>query len=261
MPRQAAASAGFATNGSTRQMIQPPADLNEFERAEFVSVVLGSPPNHFLPADIATISAYARAVIAEKIAAGELAVAPVIDGKPSAWLPVWLGQLRACTTLARRLNINPAGRVPMKPSEPDAPVSYYTRQRLLEVATMTTRLTDADPLTDVDRDAMTRAIEMCRSENKGRRQQIDQKLKDEKWRRVGRFAAYSCQIDALHLEPWEWPPIWIRDIDAALLTPNDARRIGDAARLLQKMLALGISRYEPDPLAAIAAAEQPSSET
>jgi hypothetical protein len=42
------------------------------------------------------------------------------------------GQLRACTTLARRLNINPAGRVATKPSEPDAPVSYYERQRLFE---------------------------------------------------------------------------------------------------------------------------------
>ncbi|UPK37887.1 hypothetical protein IVB18_11620 [Bradyrhizobium sp. 186] len=104
--------------------------------AEFVAVVLGSPPNHFLPADIATLAAYARAVVAERRAAGELDAAPVVStptgDKPSPWLPIWLGQLRACTTLARRLNINPAGRVATKPSEPDAPVSYYTRQRLLE---------------------------------------------------------------------------------------------------------------------------------
>jgi hypothetical protein len=53
-----------------------------------------------------------------------LDAAPVIDGKPSPWLPVWLGQLRACTTLARRLNINPAGRLPSKSPEPDAPVPY-----------------------------------------------------------------------------------------------------------------------------------------
>jgi hypothetical protein len=136
MPRQAAASREFATNGTTRQLLQPPADLNELERAEFVNVVLGSPANHFLPADVATISAYARAVVAERIAAGELAANPVISGpngdKPSPWLPIWLGQLRACTTLARRLNINPAGRVSNKPSEPDAPISYYDRQRLLE---------------------------------------------------------------------------------------------------------------------------------
>lgn len=68
---------------------------------------------------------------------------------------------------------------------------------------MTTRLTDADPLTDVDRDAMTRAIEMCRSENKGRRHKIDQKLKDEKWRRVGRFcpsAVHSSNEKSLLLQ-------------------------------------------------------------
>jgi hypothetical protein len=30
------------------------------------------------------------------------------------------------------LNINPAGRVATKPTEPEAPMSYYARQRLLE---------------------------------------------------------------------------------------------------------------------------------
>lgn len=129
MPRQAAASAGFASaNGSTRASIHPPADLNALEKAEFVAVVLGSPPSHFLPADIATISAYARAVVAERIAAGELAANPVVSSpngdRPSPWLPIWLGQLRACTTLARRLNINPAGRLPTKSTEPHDPVPY-----------------------------------------------------------------------------------------------------------------------------------------
>lgn len=62
--------------------------------------------------------------------------APVVGGPngdgPSPWLPIWLGQLRACTTLARRLNINPAGRVATKPTEPEPPRSDYERQRLLE---------------------------------------------------------------------------------------------------------------------------------
>lgn len=49
-----------------RSQILSPADLNELEKAEFVNVVLGSPPSHFLPADIATIAAYARAVVAER---------------------------------------------------------------------------------------------------------------------------------------------------------------------------------------------------
>ena len=49
MPRQAAASRAFAANGSTRQLLQPPGDLNELEKAEFVDVVLGSPASHFQP--------------------------------------------------------------------------------------------------------------------------------------------------------------------------------------------------------------------
>lgn len=110
-------------------------------------------------------------------------------------------------------------------------------------------------LTDADIAAMTRAIEMCRAESQGRRQQIDAKLRDEKWARVGKFASYAQQTITLHLEPWEWPPIWIRDVEAALHAPDDARRIGDAARLMRRMQALGISRYEPSPLTAIEQAE------
>src|SRR4051794_29196801 len=110
MPRQSSAAASFAAaDGSTRAAIRPPPDLNDLERTEFIATVTGSPPNHFLPADIATISQYARAVVAERRAAGELDAAPVVSGphgdRPSPWLPVWLGALRACTTLARRLNI------------------------------------------------------------------------------------------------------------------------------------------------------------
>jgi hypothetical protein len=131
MPRQAAAAAGFATGtNGTRMLIQPPSDLNELEKAEFIAVVTGSPASHFLPADVATISAYARAVVAERIAAGELAAAPVVSSptgdKPSPWLPVWMGALRACTTLSRRLNIGPSGRLPTKSSEPE-PISGYER--------------------------------------------------------------------------------------------------------------------------------------
>ncbi len=136
MPRQAAAAQGFSVNGSTRAQILPPSDLNALEKQEFIAVVTGSPANHFLPADIATLASYARAVVAERRAAGELDREPVVSSpkgdRPSPWLSVWLGQLRACTTLARRLNINPAGRVALKPAEPEAPMSYFAKQRPLE---------------------------------------------------------------------------------------------------------------------------------
>ena len=87
-------------------------------------------------------------------------------------------------------------------------------------------------LTDVDRDALTRALATCRKESKARSHQLDSKLADEPWERVARFAAFSCQMDSLHLNPFECPPIRIRDIDAALITPDDARHVPGSARLL-----------------------------
>jgi hypothetical protein len=46
--------------------------------------------------------------------------------------------------------------------------------------------------------------------------------------------------------------MWIRDLDAALREPFGGKR-GDreAAELLQRMLDAGLSKYEPDPLAAL----------
>jgi hypothetical protein len=63
-------------------------------------------------------------------------------------------------------------------------------------------------------------------------------------------------MDSLHLDPWECPPVWITNLAAALKAPDDARHIPGSARLLQKMLALGLSRFEPNPLHAIAEADE-----
>jgi hypothetical protein len=47
------------------------------------------------------------------------------------------------------------------------------------------------------------------------------------------------------------------DPDGALRQPyGDARGAREAAEILKKLLALGLSKFEPDPLGAIAAAEQ-----
>ena len=132
MPRQASAARSFSANGSTRALIQPPPDLNKLERQEFAALVLGAPPNHFLPSDLPLLAAYAKAIVEERIAAGELAAAYVVDGKPSPWLPIWQAKIRSLTTLARMLGLSPGGRLPSKPTEPEAPMSYYAKQRLLE---------------------------------------------------------------------------------------------------------------------------------
>jgi len=64
-----------------------------------------------------------------------------------------------------------------------------------------------------DRAALELAMQMARREP-GRGEQLDFKLRHETWKSVAQFAAYSQQVDNLHLRPWEVPPIWIDD-------PND----------------------------------------
>jgi len=129
MPRQAAAASGFAAS-TARPLLKPPLDLNALEREAFLDIVLGAPPTRFLPSVLPLIAAYAKAIVQARIAAGELAAAYVVDGKPSPWLPVWQASIRAVTTLARMLALSPGGRVPSRAPEAQEPVSYYSRLAL-----------------------------------------------------------------------------------------------------------------------------------
>jgi len=106
-------------------------------------------------------------------------------------------------------------------------------------------------LSPTDQDALTRALAFCRAESDARAHQLDAMLVERPWRDVARFASYCSQTASLRLDPWETPPCWISNIDAALKAADDARGIRGAARLLQKMLALGLSRFEPNPLLAL----------
>ena len=110
-------------------------------------------------------------------------------------------------------------------------------------------------MTRKDRKALRRAIEAVRRESPMRARQIADKLASGPWEDVGEFASYSAQCRALRLRPWQFPPCWIDDIPAALNDPELHRGLRTAAELLQRMLAAGLSRYEPDPLKALEAAE------
>jgi hypothetical protein len=121
--------------------------------------------------------------------------------------------------------------------------------------TSPTRDERGEALTETDRQALTLAIETARKLSPADRQQIDEKLESEPWFTVAVFAAHSCQETALRLQPWQcWPPcaVEVDDDDAPGL---EHRGIRSSAALLRHMLALGISRWHPDPLAAIEAAE------
>jgi hypothetical protein len=113
----------------------------------------------------------------------------------------------------------------------------------------------------LDQAALELALEQLRKEP-GRPEQLDWKIEHDGWQDTAEFAAYCRQSRTLHLRPWETPPCWVIDPDS----PPDfgegesAGRNYDgraqAAKLLRKMLALGISRWHPDPRAAIAEARR-----
>ena len=82
-------------------------------------------------------------------------------------------------------------------------------------------------------------------------------LAEREWDEVAHFCSYHRQYQALNLLPWQSPPAWIGDPDEDLSRPQH-RTEGrhEAALLTKKMLALGISRYHPDPVGAIQAAQK-----
>jgi hypothetical protein len=109
-----------------------------------------------------------------------------------------------------------------------------------------------------DVDAWERCIEIERSRSPAHAERINEKLAQEGLEKAGRDAAYACQYATLRLRPWDWTPSWVEpsQIDAIIARGKDntAPQQGDynAAVLLRKMLAAGISRWEPDPMEALA---------
>jgi hypothetical protein len=112
-------------------------------------------------------------------------------------------------------------------------------------------------LSKIDREALTRAIALANERQRANdllrdgKTQIDQKLEDEPWHEVGSFASYSEQMRSLRLRPWQFPPCWV-SLD------DDNPEHAPAVALLQRLLDNNLSRFEPDPVAAIdrAAAER-----
>jgi len=111
-------------------------------------------------------------------------------------------------------------------------------------------------LSSIDRDALTRALELTRDcSEPGRREQVDDMIKEQ-----GRFAAalfcvYSCQFDSIRPKLWQPVPSDIDDIEGTLAKGDDGKAGRYvAAKLLKRMLRAGLSRYEPRPIEALAQA-------
>ena len=109
-------------------------------------------------------------------------------------------------------------------------------------------------MTKADLAALRLSLARCRADPAGT-MQIADKLREEPWQAVAKLCAYSCQCRSLQLKPWEHPPCWIVDAynpDAGR-SPDQADIDGryEAAKLLRRMLAAGISRWHPDLLGAL----------
>ena len=93
-------------------------------------------------------------------------------------------------------------------------------------------------VTKLDREALARSMEIA-MRNPKLAAQLDDQLKERPWLEVAEFASYCCQVDSLNLLPHQSPPCGF--------IGNDP----DAADLLRRLLDAGLSRYEPDPIAAL----------
>ena len=107
-------------------------------------------------------------------------------------------------------------------------------------------------MTRIDRRALRLAIEVCRREP-GRDEQITAKLKTETWESVGRFCSTVAQGRKLDLKPWQLCPCDVLPAEVETSPPHHQAHA--AFELQRRMLRLKISKFHPDPLAAIAEAE------
>jgi hypothetical protein len=97
----------------------------------------------------------------------------------------------------------------------------------------------------LDRAALDRALELSMADD----DREYSKLAEEGWFGCAWSCAHDQQCKALNLFPWQSPPC---DVDEGDIGIHDF----GGAKLLKRMLAHGVSRYDPTPLDAIAAARR-----
>jgi hypothetical protein len=104
-------------------------------------------------------------------------------------------------------------------------------------------------LSQIDKDALERAVATVRK-SRAEAKRIDERLAKSDWFGIATDCAFHAQMIALGLKPWMSPPMF-----AHITEP---RRDEQAIALLHRLLAANLSRYEPDPLGALAEAEKPA---
>jgi hypothetical protein len=112
-------------------------------------------------------------------------------------------------------------------------------------------------LSSVDREAIERAIAITRrSSEPGRKEQLDRLLAEEGFDAAADLAVYHCQRELIRPRLWQPTPADIDpdQVDAIIARGDDGKNgENQAARLLRRMLKAGLSRFEPQPIEALAA--------
>jgi hypothetical protein len=107
----------------------------------------------------------------------------------------------------------------------------------------------------VDSEALVRALAMDPDRDPAS-SPINRRLDPERWFLAARSAAYACQCEALRPEPWQPVPaneyVSVTDDDSKY-GPVMGRAA--AAELLRRLLEAKLSRFEPDPINALARVE------
>jgi len=98
----------------------------------------------------------------------------------------------------------------------------------------------------IDRAAFDLAIEIARRDPLQRKRIDDAFAAGDDYVKVGKAAAYHCQIEALDLMPWQSPPCYadMRALERPYGQPGGKR---ESAELALRMQRQGISRWHPDP--------------
>lgn len=105
-----------------------------------------------------------------------------------------------------------------------------------------------------DKDALKRAIEMARTLDPAIAQAVETKQTTSR-QEGGEYAAFHCQVRSLKLRRWQAPPLRSDDeVDAATAGMYGGKP--EEVALRQRMLVLGLSEFEPNPLEAIERAER-----
>jgi len=104
-------------------------------------------------------------------------------------------------------------------------------------------------LTEIDRDALRRALEAAAAEGAGYRKHLDGIEARDDWVSAAQSASYHLQVKNLRLRPWQCPPCDCRSNEIGVGYGRSRAEV----MLRRRMLAAGLSLYEPDPRAAFAA--------